>query len=1094
MTRRPSLMSRLFVIALILLGIVGVVRMVGPQTIGETARRKLVTQLQDYYREYSVSVRRGYFDPSIGLIFEDLRISDPVGSTLGLGEREMVRIERLTIFTDIHAEKLLEKQNPLEARRIKLEGVRANAWLRSDGELSLAKLMPLPKFGPSVPHVDVNRVQLRLMDETSGSRPIDIELDRIMIKSMAGVSADEPVHQQIVVHGSADFANELLIQVDNQNGTSDIRCAVKNAFVSRDLIDRLPSPWRDQAVHARGLQCTCDMAFSMYQPQGGAPNYRVEAKVHEGQFAHPALPKPISHLSGVVVVDPSGLTIEKNFQGTVDDAIVRASGKIHGLSWPCDAELNVSAQSLLLDDRVASALPAKTQMGWNKLRPFGRIDLDAKLVHSGLAWRSEATVTCKGVDISYEKFPYPVNDISGRVEIRDGVIYTDALNGRIGDNRMQCAFRFPAQPGIPGEKVFVIKTDGPVPIDNTLLASLSPRGSTTTKLEEFVRSLRPRGSVALASAKFMTDVDGRVSKNLDLRVVNGHLRYEKFSYPLYNVAGKILVDNDLITLDGFHATNANEGAVRCDGTYRIPPKATLANTYRISPNAPAPRLESELDLNFHATNVPMDEALRKSLPETTQQVWDAIAPSGVLDELVVRIGQKGSNNPLDLDLTAVQNDVGQVTSRSLSLRPTSLPYRIDVTAGEVHFDGSRVTIDSIEGQHDASKLSADGICVKNHQGRWQLMLNVHGGSRLLPDAELIAALPDQMREAMRCLQLRGPVNLRGQTLLSLPDATHVEPAIQWDLVLQLEGNRIADVGPVHSIRGEIQIKGVRDELGPRATGDVMIDSLHVYDLQVTGIHGPFSVDGEKLYLGNSSLRRAISADQVGDPSGEASSIRGKIFRGDIELDGELTLASGKFDVGISLDAAELPTVLADFGHADNELTGMFTAQARLQGNLGQSDLLKGSGNARVSGANLYKLPLIVKVLNLLRVDPSKDVAFTDGQMEYTIFGDTITFSDLQIWGDLVTLQGGGTLDSRRELDLTFNTRVSPKNSFSQVFRPLRSQRYTLWTIDVRGPLHALEIERRALEGVGETLERIFPGMSDRAPQEETASRSGGWFR
>ena len=141
-------------------------------------------------------------------------------------------------------------------------------------------------------------------------------------------------------------------------------------------------------------------------------------------------------------------------------------------------------------------------------------------------------------------------------------------------------------------------------------------------------------------------------------------------------------------------------------------------------------------------------------------------------------------------------------------------------------------------------------------------------------------------------------------------------------------------------------------------------------------------------------------------------------------------------------------MLADFGHADNELTGMFTAQARLQGNLGQSDLLKGSGNARVSGANLYKLPLIVKVLNLLRVDPSKDVAFTDGQMEYTIFGDTITFSDLQIWGDLVTLQGGGTLDSRRELDLTFNTRVSPKNSFSQVFRPLRSQRYTLWTLSL----------------------------------------------
>ena len=108
----------------------------------------------------------------------------------------------------------------------------------------------------------------------------------------------------------------------------------------------------------------------------------------------------------------------------------------------------------------------------------------------------------------------------------------------------------------------------------------------------------------------------------------------------------------------------------------------------------------------------------------------------------------------------------------------------------------------------------------------------------------------------------------------------------------------------------------------------------------------------------------------------------------------------------------------------------------------------------------------------------------------------MTFSDLQIWGDLITLQGGGTLDRRRELDLTFNTRVSPQNSFTQVFRPLRSQRYTLWTIDVRGPLHSLEIERRALDGVGETLERLFPRMAgdESKTDEQPAGGFRRWFR
>ncbi len=133
----------------------------------------------------------------------------------------------------------------------------------------------------------------------------------------------------------------------------------------------------------------------------------------------------------------------------------------------------------------------------------------------------------------------------------------------------------------------------------------------------------------------------------------------------------------------------------------------------------------------------------------------------------------------------------------------------------------------------------------------------------------------------------------------------------------------------------------------------------------------------------------------------------------------------------------------------------------------------------------------MQVLNLLRITPTEDVAFTDGEVEFTIFGDTTTFNDLEIWGDLVVLHGGGTLDRRRELDLTFNTRVSPQNTFTKLIGPLKSQRYTLWTIDVRGPLHALEIERRSLEGVGETLERLF---RDPVTNRQSESRFGRWFQ
>jgi hypothetical protein len=157
------------------------------------------------------------------------------------------------------------------------------------------------------------------------------------------------------------------------------------------------------------------------------------------------------------------------------------------------------------------------------------------------------------------------------------------------------------------------------------------------------------------------------------------------------------------------------------------------------------------------------------------------------------------------------------------------------------------------------------------------------------------------------------------------------------------------------------------------------------------------------------------------------------------------------------------------------LTGTLSGQTQLQGNLGTTDLLRGNGAGRITGANLYKLPLIVQVLNLLRVKPTPDVAFTDGEVEFTLYGETVTFSDLQVWGDLVALQGGGTLNRRRELDLSFNTRVSPQNSFTQLIRPL-GQRYTLGTIELHGPIHSLRTERKALDRVSKTLDWFFLGL------------------
>ncbi len=1082
---RPGRLSRWMFAALMLAAALFAIWTLAPQTIGETARRKFLCLLQDHYPDHLISIRRGHFDPKVGLIFEDIRIGESSSSMLRFRSREMLRIERLTVITDLHTKKLVDQQNPFVTRRVLVEGVTANVWLDDKNEISLASLMPLPKFGPVAPRIDVRQISLRLAGDDPTSRPIDAELSEIVVLNHP--RSDDTTDYEVSVQGAGDFFNHVSLKIVKRDGTTDIRCAGTGIHFDRVLFDRLPSNLCSTINHAKELTCDGDVSFAYFRDAAGGVNYRVQSSVHDGQFSHPVLPQTITGLRGMVVCDPDGVTIE-GAQANLGDAMVQVvTGRLGGHHWPCDADLKIRTRGLMLDERLAAALPASVQDQWQKLQPVGRIDIDANLAHRSGSWQTDAELTCKGVDIRYEKFPYPIEQAVGRISLRDNIVSSEGLSGRIASNRMQCAFHFPTKREITNERSFVIATDGPIPIDHTLIESLSPRGGGDSGLESFVRSLKPRGSVKLALAVFATDHNGRQTRKIDLEVIDGYIRYEKFAYPLHNVSGKVEVENELVKLIGFRGTNTNAGMILCDGAYQIPVKDSPTASYRISDRLVSDQSESKLALNFRASNVPMDESLRSSLPWSTQQVWDALSPNGVLDDCVVTIGKVGEDRPISMDITARQFEHGQVTNRMLSIRPSSLPYRLDITGGTVHFDGARVNIQSLNASHEASKISADGACVQGDDGRWVLSTNLHSGSRLHPDAELIAALPSQMRETMKRLQLRGPVSVRGNTRLVIPDEANPEPVIDWDIDLQLEGNRIADAGSVHSLRGEISVNGMRSESVLRIEGDVKIDSMHVNDLQITGIRGPFSIDGDRLYIGATSVDRKIRPTT--ETIRQSQPIQGQLFGGTINVDGEVVLSSGDYDVDMSVQDARVPTLLADFGQSENDLTGSFSVQSSLQGNLGTNDLLRGNGSARVGGANLYQLPLIVQVLNMIRVTPTEDVAFTDGQVEFALFGDTVTFSEMQLWGDLVSLQGGGTLNRWRDLDLTFNTRVSPQNTFTKIIRPLRSQKYTLMTIDVSGTLNDVRVERRALDGVGETLERLFPGMnkSDSEPQEDTAA-------
>ncbi len=96
----------------------------------------------------------------------------------------------------------------------------------------------------------------------------------------------------------------------------------------------------------------------------------------------------------------------------------------------------------------------------------------------------------------------------------------------------------------------------------------------------------------------------------------------------------------------------------------------------------------------------------------------------------------------------------------------------------------------------------------------------------------------------------------------------------------------------------------------------------------------------------------------------------------------------------------------------------------------------------------------------------------------------------------VVYEGQVTLLRVRSTVLSYHDLRSAAAGIMASLRPIMDQRYTLWTVDVSGPLDDLDIQRRALDGVGNAIEQLFQGMNTgtEAKRKDRSAGIGRMFR
>jgi len=1086
--RKPRFFRR-FVIALILINLVVVGYLFAPQTAGEQIRRQLRAKLQAHYSHLDVRIRSGRVGKQGLVVIEGIEFW-----TLNQGpsrpRRPILRIASLNVHTNLNIERLLDGAVSVCPTRIVAQDVVADVWQDASGLWSPELLWPPLVMDGGCPMIEIRDGRLRLHSDTSQSaRPL--ELDQIQAtlglthSSLRHATAKPLINGTFEVSASGAFVDAIRLDGKMEDGKISISGNAQTLRIDPSLLTKLPMLPAEMLENVRGANVTTDVRWTAtgdLSPDGARPTFGIDWAIRDGRFEHAKLPQPLERLTGKIAMHRDGIEVHWA-QAKFGDADLRMGGTVLGWGNAADLSGRLNATGLLINERLARKLPVGISHAWDEIRPEGPIDLDLQLLRQAGHWRSSGTAELRGVDVQMSNFPYPVSQLIGSLRFDSERVATDGLSGRIGGQRLSVAFD-QMLGNRPGATWLQMAADGPVAIDSPLLASLTPMDQPTSRLEKFVRTLAPSGSLHLVAARFDRNGQGETRKSLDLRVTGGSLRYKEFPYPLYDVRGQITVHDDWVRLIGFQASNTDNAKILCDGSFLTLPQ-----------DQPHPTDgDWQLALQFRARELPLDETLRAALAGESRDLWDQLSPTGVIDRADVSLHHADRWQAPKIVISANQLARPTIDNRTVSLRAASIPYRIDIVEGSVRFDGTEVQIDSLDGRHDSTRIAADGRCVQTESGQWRMDLNIHSGSRLHPDPELIGSLPAEVRGTFQRLQLRGPLSARGTVGVLLPDTRHSDPTVDWDINFQLEGNRIGDVGPVRDLRGEITMRGLRDASSVVAEGVVRIDSMHIENQQITSITGPYGIRDDRLFLGEAMTqlgKRPTESMPGGFDPLKARPIQGKVFNGIASLSGDVLLSDGAFDVVVSIVDADVAKMLLDIGQADSNVKGVAQGQVRLEGVVGAAHLLKGAGSASLSKANLYQLPLLISVFNMLRVKPSEAVAFTDGSARFSIYGDNVTFAELKLWGDLIELDGSGTMNRSHEVDLSFNTRMSPQNVWSILTDTFGQRNYTLMTLYVRGPLASAHVERRAMDAVGGTLERLIPGKSDLsepAPDQSRLSR------
>jgi len=1039
--------------------------------LDDEIRRYAEGVFSSHYQHLEVKLGGARFEAGRGVTLRSLSFHQPTPD----GADSLVEFGEVQLLGQFDAAALTSGKPKVE--RIRLNAPRVHAVRNASGGWNLASLWPPPTTGQAPPEIIVSDAVVTLTDKYSRGTPSltlrDVDLTITCELQNGPTAGESPDSRLYAVKGSVGGSLAETFAFDATYNTSDQSFSAAANVEGLDLSSRIVHSLiraNDPLARLTGIDGKANLQLTASRPassgagSSAAPvQWSTNVQVANGRLSVDGLPRPISNVTVNASASQHQLLIHEARARYGKSELVMACDR-RGWSARAPLGMRVRADQLTLDDNIADLLPPSVANVWDRFRPMGQVGAELALTYDG-RWHPDLTVHCH--DVSFEdrkEFAYRVRQGAGVLRFvaspgkETGELTVD-LTAALGDRPIKIdghlhglpvapsrTQQSPPRPLEPGGWVEIRGEN--VPITEDLVAAIKPSKA------KVIEALGAKGRFSARWKLHRDEPFAEPHTETDLTFHDCRVQFDKLPYLLTGVNGTASErDGHWEFKDLVSQQRSGDRVIRASGTCtKLPDDG------------------HQLALTFFGEQVQLDDTLRLALSPQQQAAWGSVRPSGRVNfraDIHHKIGGDTANaTPADI-LLQVQPLPGLV-----SIEPAFFPYRLANVGGLVTLHNGNVSMTGMRAEHGQTIVETDAAWTPNQRGGWQLDFTRLHVDRLSAAYDLKLAAPLGIRNVIEQLKPEGTFSIHNGSLrFSRDTAGSPHLKSEWNISLACQQNNLQLGVPLKHVSGIVQLAGQHEGDLRFTAGELNLDSAFWNGMQLTNIRGPIWVDAQQCRLGRGATEKQ---NQLAHQSEQLQRVQAGLYGGELTLDAVVQLDTrGRYNVDVQLDKADLARMSTEYFGSASALSGTLSGAITL-GGLGRSlDLMEGGGKLEVRDAEMYELPVMARLLKVLRNRVPDKTAFNGVDAEFKIAGKQIDFSHLNLLGDAVSLYGQGQATLDRQIDFAFHTTVGRNNLPLPMLRSMIGQASAnLLLINVTGTVDNPEITREPLPAVNDFVEHL----------------------